>query len=238
MLYRLHTGRAYEAIERLATEGGSKKSDCRGASAPFCTTNRSQPIASGASMAAMRLAEWRRRRSALCALGPSPQSRGGAGSASPAGLPARPEPRRGRRPRGLSASASSTTRTSSSASLLRSTGERSRCRVVVEGVPLEAQKRRRARLEDGVAVFVHDLKFGRRKVAPEVALAADEQERHDSAPLAVVVGDEASDPAGRPKPGAFTHVPGRKDRRSIAHASPSGVHLRVGAPRSACRPRR
>jgi hypothetical protein len=48
--------------------------------------------------------------------------------------------------------------------------------VVVEDVPLAAQKRRHARLEDGLALFGRDLKFGRRKVAPQVAVAADERE--------------------------------------------------------------
>jgi hypothetical protein len=33
MLYRLHTGRAYEAIERLATTGGSENQIARGAEA-------------------------------------------------------------------------------------------------------------------------------------------------------------------------------------------------------------
>jgi hypothetical protein len=43
-------------------------------------------------------------------------------------------------------------------------------------------------------------------------------ERHDDAPLAVAVGDEADDP-GRAKPRAFTFVPGRKLRRSMAVGS-------------------
>jgi hypothetical protein len=69
MLYRLHTGRAYEAIERLATQGGSENQIARGAEA-----------------------------------------------------------------------------------------------------------RRLVGCKDGVAVFGRDLKFGRRKVAPEVAVAGDERE--------------------------------------------------------------
>jgi hypothetical protein len=51
--------------------------------------------------------------------------------------------------------------------------------VVVEDVPLADQKRGRARLGDRVALFGRDLKFGSCKVAPEVAVAADERERQD-----------------------------------------------------------
>jgi hypothetical protein len=57
-------------------------------------------------------------------------------------------------------------------------------------------------------------------------VAAGERERHDDAPLAVAVGDEAEDP-GRAKPRAFTFVPARKLRRSMA--SGRGCRLEMHA---------